>query len=92
MQGVKFPVDKMPARPSKRRGKSDRAGCMAVNETFTVVEVVLDDLTIARLIELADMLHADPATIVASIVRDVLEDDARMHAAENRPPQGVTLQ
>jgi len=65
---------------------------MAVNETFTVVEVALDDLTVARLIELADMLHADPATIVASIVRDVLEDDAKMHAEEIKAHHGIRLQ
>lgn len=41
--------------------------------------VILDDVTTARLVELADMCHAQPSEIIAAIVRDVLEDDARAH-------------
>jgi hypothetical protein len=38
-----------------------------------------DPVTIARLIELADICHANPQTLIAAIVRDVLEDDALAH-------------
>jgi hypothetical protein len=51
--------------------------------------VVLDDLTTARLLELADMQHASPNTMIAAIVRDVLQDDAEQHDHEI---QLVTLQ
>jgi hypothetical protein len=62
------------------------------DEPATVFEVMLDDLTVARLIEISDLCHADPATVIASIVRDVLEDDARMHAAQTTPGPGLRLQ
>jgi hypothetical protein len=42
--------------------------------------VVPDDVTLARLIELADICHTDPETLIVAIVRDVLEDDALAHA------------
>jgi predicted transcriptional regulator len=45
----------------------------------TAFRVVLDDQTVARLIEVAEACHADPATIIASLVHDVLEDDALAH-------------
>jgi hypothetical protein len=45
----------------------------------TGFRVTLDDLTVARLMELADVCHAPPAVVIAAIVRDVLEDDARAH-------------
>lgn len=41
--------------------------------------VKLDDLTLARLVELADNCHALPEAIIAAIVHDVLEDDALAH-------------
>lgn len=41
--------------------------------------VLLDDLTAARLMEIADMAHDTPSNIIASIVHDVLEEDARAH-------------
>ena len=44
--------------------------------------IALDDLTLARLMELADMHHALPEAIIAAIVRDVLEDDAVAHASD----------
>lgn len=39
----------------------------------------LDDVTVARLMEVCGAANAPPAAIIASIVRDVLEDDAAMH-------------
>lgn len=51
--------------------------------------VTLDDLTTARLMEIADMLHADPANVIASIVGDVLEEDALAHY---NCPEAIKLQ
>lgn len=45
----------------------------------TPFRVLLDDADVARLMELADILHAKPTEIIAAIVHDVLEDDALAH-------------
>ena len=37
--------------------------------------VPVDDATVARLMTVADETHNDPATIIASILHDVLKDD-----------------
>lgn len=47
-----------------------------------VFPVGLDDLTVARLMEIADDAKLHPAQLIAAIVRDVLEDDAIAHAAD----------
>jgi hypothetical protein len=47
--------------------------------------VGLDDLTVARLMALCESVGAPPRLVIAAIVRDVLEDDARNHAE----PPGV---
>jgi len=49
----------------------------------------LDDLTVARLLELADICQCDPTQVISAIVRDVLEDDARAHDGEFAP---ITVQ
>lgn len=41
--------------------------------------VGLDDLTVARLMEVCEGAKASPAAVIAAIVRDVLEDDADAH-------------
>jgi hypothetical protein len=41
--------------------------------------VTLDDVTVARLMEIADACHAPPTAVIAALVRDVLEDDALAH-------------
>lgn len=46
-------------------------------EDLVEFRIRLDDLTVARLMEVADNAHADPRVVVAAIIRDVLEDDAR---------------
>jgi hypothetical protein len=48
-------------------------------EPKTHFRVGFDDLTTARLLELADHCQTDPNSIIAAIVRDVLEDDAAAH-------------
>lgn len=47
--------------------------------TFTVA---LDDLTVARLMEMADICHTHPCILIAAMVHDVLEDDAKAHLRE----------
>lgn len=44
--------------------------------------VCLDERTIAWLMELADICHAPPGVVIASILRDVCEDDIRAHGQE----------
>jgi hypothetical protein len=51
--------------------------------------VLLDDLTAARLMEVADMAHDDPCNIIASIVHDVLQEDALAHY---NCPEAIKLQ
>jgi len=46
------------------------------------IRIKLDVKTIRRLRSLAAICRAHPSLIAASIVRDVLEDDARMHDSE----------
>lgn len=48
----------------------------------TLFRIALDDVTVARLIELAEACGADPNIVAAAIVRDVLEDDALAHDAD----------
>lgn len=40
----------------------------------------LDDVTVARLIEVCEAAKAPPKAVIAAIVRDVLEDDALQSA------------
>lgn len=56
--------------------------------------VVLDAVSVARLMDLASDCRCDPTIVLASLVHDLLEDDARMHADENNfwPEGPVTLQ
>jgi hypothetical protein len=51
--------------------------------------VLLDDLTAARLMEIADMAHDTPSNLIASIVHDVLEEDALAHY---QCPEAIKLQ
>lgn len=48
--------------------------------------VELDDATLAWLIEVADMHHAEPAVIAASILRDIRQDDQDAHLQETMKP------
>lgn len=53
------------------------------DEPMTVFDgVALDDVTMARLMEVCEGAKAPPAAIIAAIVRDVLADDAEAHAGE----------
>lgn len=59
------------------------------HEELVLFTIALDDVTVARLMEVADNAHADPRKVAAAIIRDVLEEDAQAHADgpfENHPP------
>lgn len=51
--------------------------------------VPLDGDTIDRLMNLSDICHADPVAVAASLLHDILADDADAHAliepANDRP-------
>lgn len=49
---------------------------------LTYFRIGLDDETVARLIEICDEAHCDPAIMIASIIATVLEDDFE---AEHQP-------
>jgi len=49
------------------------------DDDLGIFRVRPDDLTLARLIELADLCHTDPATLICAILHDVLEDDFLAH-------------
>lgn len=45
----------------------------------TRFEIGLDHETVRRLMEVADLSHAEPRVILASIIHDVLHDDELAH-------------
>jgi hypothetical protein len=45
----------------------------------TALRVLLDDVTIARLAEVAEGCHAPIAVVAAAIIRDVMDDDYSAH-------------
>jgi hypothetical protein len=55
------------------------------------LEIVVDGETRRRLIAIADECHSSPKMVAASILRDVLIDDAIAHAELNESDEIVTL-
>ena len=55
---------------------------MDINDPKHPVRILLDDLTLARLLEVADGCQCDPSLVASAMLRDVLEDDARAHDGE----------
>lgn len=53
------------------------------------LRLMLDDLTLARLLEVAIGCQDDPSRVAANMLRDILEDDARAHDGDLAP---VTIQ
>lgn len=49
------------------------------DETKHPIRVLLDDVTLARLLEVADGCQCDPSLVASAMLRDILEDDARAH-------------
>ncbi|MHB8272011.1 hypothetical protein [Bradyrhizobium sp.] len=54
---------------------------MQRNDDHSVVwvRVPLDEETAARLRNLSDICHADPVSVAASLLHDILKDDADAH-------------
>ena len=48
----------------------------------TAFRVVLDDITVARLMKVSDECHADPRSVIAAMVSDILEDDELAHGSD----------
>ena len=59
------------------------------DEPLTTFRVALDDATVAKLMEFADLCHAPPVTLMAAIIREFLENHSEAHEV---PPEKVTLQ
>lgn len=57
------------------------------NETVWI-SIPLDGETAARLRYLSDICHAEPTCVAASLLHDVLKDDAETHQLLT-PPSGV---
>jgi len=53
------------------------------DENKVPFRTLLDPLTAERLLVLADELQIEPSLVIASMVHDVLDDEARSNDAEN---------
>lgn len=51
-------------------------------DDLTHFDVGLDDVTVGRLMEVANLSHVPPRQLIAAIVADVLADDFRAHGGE----------
>jgi hypothetical protein len=58
------------------------------NETIGYISIPVDAETFRRLTTIADMCHADPKTVAASLLHDVLADDEAAHELELMPAAG----
>lgn len=56
-----------------------------MREQSTIFEVPFDDETVELLLEAAVECRCHPKELIASIVRDVLADDAKEHGREKPP-------
>lgn len=61
-----------------------------LNEPRNFFRVGFDDLSTARLIEMADACHCDVNSIIVALVKGVLEDDAQAH--QEPPLPTLTIQ
>lgn len=57
-------------------------------DDITLITIPVDGDTLRRLMQIADMSHAAPKSVAASILRDVLKDDEEAHLLELMPPAG----
>jgi hypothetical protein len=60
------------------------------DEDVVWFSIPLDGATIDRLMNLADVCHAEPVKIAASLLHDILREDADAHELQ-APACGVTL-
>lgn len=58
------------------------------NEPVLWLPVPLSGETLRRLTKLADICHADPKAVAASLLNDILKDDEDAHLLEMMPPAG----
>jgi hypothetical protein len=55
------------------------------------ISIPLDAETAARLAHLSDECHADPVSVAASLLHDVLADDEAAHSPGATAPGSLTL-
>lgn len=53
------------------------------------IRIPVSQETLERLMRLADMCHADPVAVAASMLHDVLKDDEEAHPLELLPVTGM---
>jgi hypothetical protein len=58
-------------------------------ENIVWISVPLDGETAARLLNLSDVCHAEPVSVAASLLHDILKDDEIAHTEP--PPSCVRL-
>lgn len=58
------------------------------NEPVRYISIPVDEATLRRLLDLADLCHADIKSVAASLLHDVLADDAETHVLEMVPVAG----
>lgn len=49
------------------------------NEPRRYISISVDDTTYRRLMDLSDMCHADHQSVAASLLHDILAEDAEAH-------------
>ncbi len=55
------------------------------NQPVRFISIPVDEVTLQRLLDLADMCHADVKAVAASLLHDVLAEDADAHLLEVVP-------
>lgn len=57
-------------------------------EDTVQITIDVDPETLRRLMKIADMSHAPPRAVAASLLHDILKDDEDAHLLEMMPPAG----
>lgn len=55
------------------------------------ISIPLDEETAERLQNLSDICHADETTVAASLLHDILQDDAESHYLLETRPASATI-
>lgn len=59
------------------------------DDTIGFISIPVDAETLRRLTSLADICHADPKAVAASLLYDILKDDEESHSLELMPVDGM---
>jgi len=58
------------------------------DDDTTLITIPVDGETLRRLVKIADMSHAAPKAVAASLLHDILKDDEDAHLLELMPAAG----